>query len=197
MNKKADQTEIVHDLFSNLSDVFVKLSSTVQDSLNKAVQEKEAKEEEVKIKVDDLPLQKETIVTNTTETDDGDEDEDEDDGIVLPSYPWAVEIEGVNAFTTIAAKFSVFTRNEVLSTIVVELFPDNGQNAQIFSWLREANSKARLCKFSALDENHNAVDYFSAHAFLDAVEFPHFDAKDPKPWTTTIQLSTKEIKFGK
>jgi hypothetical protein len=29
------------------------------------------------------------------------------------------------------------------------------------------------------------------------VEFPHFDAKDPKPWTTTIQLSTKEIKFGK
>jgi len=196
MNKKEDQAKIVHDLFSNLSDVFVKLSSAVQGSIDKAVQEKEVKEEEVKTEVDDVPsLQNETTVANTPEIDD--DDEDEDDGIILPSYPWSVEIEGVNAFTTIAAKFSVFTRNEVLSTIVVELFPDNGQNAQIFSWLREVNSKARLCRFSALDENQNAVDYFSAHAFLDAVEFPHFDAKDPKPWTTTIQLSTKEIKFGK
>lgn len=135
------------------------------------------------------------------------EDEDGGDGISIPSCPWSVSIDGINDFFTVSTKFSVITLETRTQTAVVELFPDNKQISQFHAWLTEKKTASRNITFEAklqvedLDSpgeppQEKIVESFTCIATIDAMELPSFDFKEQKPWTCSVQLTIRDLKFN-
>jgi len=144
---------------------------------------------------------------NEEEEEEFSSDKDHEDGISIPSCPWNVSIDGINEFFTVSTKFSVITLETRTQTAVVELFPDNKQISQFHAWLTEKKTVSRNVTFEAklqvedLDSpgeplQEKILESFTCIATIDAMELPSFDFKEQKPWTCSVQLTIRDLKFN-
>ena len=108
------------------------------------------------------------------------------------SPKWLIEIDGLGPVDSLGAKFSVFTPGESSTgQIVVIALAKPGVNRSLLSWVSCPVEKR--VSITITGPEGSLIEKWSMVASPVAMAMEDLSAESPEPWSTTLQLSIREL----